>query len=147
LKPFIQDPRPVLGILEKLKTDPSLMVRRSVANNINDIAKDNPDLVVKTLKHWSKIRDEGTQWLISHAARTLVKQGNKDVLEVLGFESKVEIAVSKIQLDQLVVRMGDDLGFSFEVKSTSMREQNLVIVHHPHVKAMADSPKVQTVKN
>ncbi|MDQ2692473.1 MAG: DNA alkylation repair protein, partial [Chloroflexota bacterium] len=43
LKPFIQDPRPVLALLEKLKTDPVLMVRRSVANNLNDIAKDNPD--------------------------------------------------------------------------------------------------------
>jgi 3-methyladenine DNA glycosylase AlkC len=133
LKPFIQDPRPVLAVLEKLKTDPSLMVRRSVANNLNDIAKDNPDLVVNTLKHWSKIRDEGTQWLIRHAARTLVKQGNKEALEVLGFESKVEIAVSKIQLDQSVVKMGDELSFLFAVKSKSTHAQNLVIdyiIHH-----------------
>lgn len=133
LKPFIQDPRPVLAVLEKLKTDPSLMVCRSVANNLNDIAKDNPDLVVKTLKHWSKIRDEGTQWLIRHAARTLVKQGNKDALEVLGFESKVEIAVSKIQLDQSILQIGDELSFSFAVKSKSTHAQNLVIdyiIHH-----------------
>jgi 3-methyladenine DNA glycosylase AlkC len=54
LKPFIEDPRPVLKLLEKLKTDPVLMVRRSVANNLNDIAKDNPDLVVKTLRRWKK---------------------------------------------------------------------------------------------
>lgn len=53
LKPFINDPRPVLTLLEKLKTDPELMVRRSVANNLNDIAKDNPDLVVATLKRWT----------------------------------------------------------------------------------------------
>ena len=53
LKPFIEDPRPVLKLLEKLKTDPELMVRRSMANNLNDIAKDNPDQVVKTLRLWS----------------------------------------------------------------------------------------------
>lgn len=61
LKPFIEDPRRVLLLLEKLKTDPVLMVRRSVANNLNDIAKDNPEAVVQTLRRWSKIEDDGTQ--------------------------------------------------------------------------------------
>jgi len=120
-------------LLEKLKTDPVLMVRRSVANNLNDIAKDNPDLVVKTLSRWRKIEAEGTQWLIRHAARTLVKQGNRDALAVLGYDAKVGITVSRIQLDQPVVKMGDDLDFSFGVKSTSDHEQELVIdyiIHH-----------------
>jgi 3-methyladenine DNA glycosylase AlkC len=133
LKPFIEDPRPVLKLLEKLKTDPVLMVRRSVANNLNDIAKDNPALVVKTLRRWMKIKDEGTQWLIRHAARTLIKQGNRDVLAALGFDSKVEIGVSKIQLDKSAVRMGEDITFSFEIISKSKRTQNLVIdyvIHH-----------------
>lgn len=133
LKPFIEDPRPVLRLLEKLKTDPVLMVRRSVANNLNDIAKDNPDLVVATLRRWSRIEDEGMQWLIHHAARTLVKQGNRDVLEILGFASKIEIAVSKIRLDKPLVKMGGDFNFSFEIKSKSRQAQNLVIdyvIHH-----------------
>jgi 3-methyladenine DNA glycosylase AlkC len=127
LKPFIEDPRPVLRLLEKLKTDPVLMVRRSVANNLNDIAKDNPDLVVKTLRRWKKIEDEGTQWLIRHAARTLVKQGNKEALAVLGFASEIEIVISKIQLDRSAVKMGGEITFSFEIKSTSKWTQNLVI--------------------
>ena len=144
LKPFIEDPRPVLRLLEKLKTDPVLMVLRSVANNLNDIAKDNPDLVVQTLRRWSKINDAGTQWLICHAARTLVKKGNKDVLEILGFESKAEIAVSKIQLDEPVVKMGGDLIFAFEIKSRSEQAQNLVIDYViNHVKANGKlKPKV-----
>ena len=133
LKPFIEDPRPVLQLLEKLKTDPELMVRRSVANNLNDIAKDNPGLVVKTLQRWKKIGDEGTQWLIRHAARTLVKQGNREILAVLGYDSEIEIVVSTIRLNKLVVKTGDDLNFSFEIKSTSRQSQNLVIdyvIHH-----------------
>jgi hypothetical protein len=88
---------------------------------------------VETLRRWSKIEDKGTQWLIRHAARTLVKQGNQDALEVLGFRSKVEIVVSTIQLDKPVVRMGEDLNFSFEIVSKSKEAQNLVIdyiVHH-----------------
>ncbi len=144
LKQFIDDPRPVLQLLEKLKTDPELMVRRSVANNLNDIAKDHPDFVVKTLKRWKKLDDEGTQWLIRHAARTLVKQGNKDVLAVLGFDSKIGITVSKIQLNRPIVKMGGDLNFSFEIKSKSKQAQNLVIdyiIHH--VKANGKlAPKV-----
>ena len=144
LKPFIEDPLPVLELLEKLKTDPELMVRRSVANNLNDIARDHPDRVVKTLRNWSKIEDKGTQWLIRHAARTLVKQGNLDVLAILGFDSKIEIAVSKIQLDKSVVKMGGDVNFSFNVQSKSGQTQKLVIdyiIHH--VKANGKlAPKV-----
>jgi 3-methyladenine DNA glycosylase AlkC len=127
LKPFIEDPRAVLQLLEKLKTDSELMVRRSVANNLNDIAKDHPDVVVKTLKRSKKLDNTGTQWIIRHAARTLVKQGNKAVFGVLGFDSKIGITVSKIRLDTPVVKMGGDLNFSFELKSKSKQAQNLVI--------------------
>ena len=133
LKPFIEDPRPVLKVLEKLKRDPELMVRRSVANNLNDIAKDNPDLVVETLRRWSKIDDDGTRWLISHAARTLVKQGNREMLAVLGYDSNVQITVSPIQLDPSTVKMGGDIHFSFVIKSKSTQAQQLVIdyiIHH-----------------
>jgi 3-methyladenine DNA glycosylase AlkC len=133
LKPFIEDPRPILPLLEKLKCDPELMVRRSVANNLNDIAKDNPDLVVKTLRRWKTIEDEGTQWLIRHAARTLVKQGNKDILTILGYSPNVDISVSKIKLDKSIVKMGGDFNFSLEIKSTSRQTQTLMIdyiIHH-----------------
>jgi 3-methyladenine DNA glycosylase AlkC len=144
LKQFIEDPRPVLQLLEKLKTDPETTVRRSVANNLNDIAKDHPDLVVKTLKRWKKLDNVGTQWLIRHAARTLVKQGNKDALAVLGFDSKIEIVVLKLQLDKPTVKMGDALDFAFEITSKSKQSQNLVIdyiIHH--VKANGKlAPKV-----
>jgi 3-methyladenine DNA glycosylase AlkC len=149
LKQFIEDPRPVLALLEKLKSDPELMVRRSVANNLNDIAKDHPDLVVKTLRRWKRINNEGTQWLIRHAARTLVKQGNKDVLTILGYSPKVDISVSKIKLDNSTVKMGEDLNFSFEVKSTAKQSQTLVIdyvIHH--VKANGKlTPKVFKLAN
>lgn len=149
LKPFIEDPRPVLALLEKLKTDPVLMVRRSVANNLNDIAKDHPDLVVKTLRGWSKIEDEGTQWLIRHAARTLVKQGNKDVLTILGYSPQADISVSKIKLEKPVVKMGEALNFSFEVKSTARQPQTLVIDYVIyHVKANGKlTPKVFKLTN
>jgi len=144
LKQFIEDPRPVLPLLEKLKTDPELMVRRSVANNLNDIAKDNPELVVRTLGRWKKINNEGTQRLIRHAARTLIKRGNKDVLTILGYSPKIDITVSKIKLDKPIVKMGEGFSFSFEVRSTSQRVQTLMIDYVlQHVKANGKlTPKV-----
>jgi 3-methyladenine DNA glycosylase AlkC len=144
LKPFIENPRPVLKLLEKLKTDPELMVRRSVANNLNDIAKDNPDQVLKTLHRWSKIHDDATQWLIRHAARTLVKQGNKEALAILGYDFNTKISVSKIVLEKPVVKMNGDLHFSFEITSKSKEAQNLVIDYVIyHVKANGSlAPKV-----
>jgi 3-methyladenine DNA glycosylase AlkC len=144
LKPFIADPRPVLKLLEKLRTDPELMVRRSVANNLNDIAKDNPDQVVETLRRWSRIDNDGTRWLIRHAARTLVKQGNREMLAILGYSPEVHICVSEIQLHKAAINLGEALTFSFNVRSTSHHAQKLVIDYVIyHVRANGKlSPKV-----
>jgi 3-methyladenine DNA glycosylase AlkC len=133
LPDFVEDPRPVIALLDTLKSDPELMVRRSVANNLNDIAKDNPALVVETLKSWQKIDDPGTAWIIRHASRTLVKQGNKDVLGLLGYPPGVAIKVSGVELSGSHIPIGDDLTFKICIQSNADAAQNLMvdyIVHH-----------------
>ena len=100
LTQFIKDPRPVLRLLDKLKADPEQMMRRSVANNLNDIAKDNPDLVVKTFKGWQRTQNKGTQWIVSHASRTLVKEGHEDILALLGYSPNIAIRVERLQLNK-----------------------------------------------
>jgi 3-methyladenine DNA glycosylase AlkC len=127
LPQFIKDPRPVLRLLEKLKADPELLVRRSVANNLNDIAKDNPDVVVETLKRWQTTKNKGTQWIVSHASRTLVKQGHEQALTLLGYPANLAIRVHGLQLENTSIRMGEDLTFEFEVYSKSDTPQNLMI--------------------
>jgi 3-methyladenine DNA glycosylase AlkC len=82
---FVEDPQPVLRLLEMLKDDPELYVRRSVANNLNDIAKDHPDLVVEVCARWSLQASPERRWLIRHGLRTLVKQGHEGALAVLGY--------------------------------------------------------------
>lgn len=67
LQAFIDDPRPVLELLELLKDDPVRYVQRSVANNLNDISKDHPEIVVQTCRHWSKAANAGRQWIVRHA--------------------------------------------------------------------------------
>jgi len=133
LKEFQADPGPVLQLLEKLKEDPELYVRRSVANNLNDIAKDHPDLVVKTLKSWKQIENKGTQWIISHASRTLLKQGLPEALELLGYPMDVKIDVEHLILNRETCRMGEDILFSFDVISMANKDQNLMldfVVHY-----------------
>jgi 3-methyladenine DNA glycosylase AlkC len=144
LPQFIKDPRPVLRLLNKLKADPELMVRRSVANNLNDIAKDNPDLVVKTLQAWQKTNNRGTQWIVSHASRTLVKQGHEDALVLLGYTPKLDIQVERLQVPKHTIRMGENLTFEFEIHSKNNKQQDLMIDYVIyHMKANGKlSPKV-----
>ena len=127
LPQFQQDPTPVLEILEKLKADPNLMVRRSVANNLNDIAKDNPDIVVTTLEQWRKTGDKETQWIISHALRTLIKQGHPGALRLMDYDPDVQITVSNIHLSDENPAIGDEIIFSFTVTSREVETCNLMI--------------------
>ncbi|MCL2610353.1 MAG: DNA alkylation repair protein, partial [Defluviitaleaceae bacterium] len=71
LPKFKKDPTPILPILEQLKTDSSLYVRKSVANNLNDISKTHPDLVANLAKKWYG-KNEYTDWIVKHACRTLL---------------------------------------------------------------------------
>lgn len=73
---LIVDPRPTLPILEALKNDPSLYVRRSVANHLGDIAKDHPALAFELCERWLTNADKELKWVIRHAVRHPAKQGN-----------------------------------------------------------------------
>ena len=79
---FIKDPRPVLPILEALKDDPDLYVRRSVANHLGDIAKDHPQLAFEVCKRWIEGASPERRWLIRHAVRHPAKKGVKVALRL-----------------------------------------------------------------
>jgi len=139
-----KDPSLIIEILEKLKEDPNLMVRRSVANNLNDISKDNPDIVITTLKRWKQINNKRTQWIISHALRTLLKDGPPDSLKLMGYEPNINIIVSDIKLNSKEIKMGDDLLFKFKVTSNENKSCKLMIdyVIHFMKKNGKQAPKV-----
>ncbi|MCG3217461.1 MAG: DNA alkylation repair protein [Candidatus Heimdallarchaeota archaeon] len=124
LKEFQEDPKPVLELLELLKEDPIRYVQRSVANSLNDISKDNPEEVIRVLKEWSKIDNSGTKWLITHSLRTLLKQGNKDALVLLGYDKNPEVVIKDFKVDPEVV-IGEQFSFSFEL--SSVKKQKLMI--------------------
>jgi 3-methyladenine DNA glycosylase AlkC len=114
LASFKKDPSPILGILEKLKADPSLYVRKSVANNLNDISKTHPDLVVKIAKDWYG-QNKHTDWIVKHGCRTLLKKGNRDVLDILGFADAACVNVDDFVLDVAPVFIGGHMTFSFTI--------------------------------
>ena len=120
---YQKNPQPVLELLEKLKFDNELYVRRSVANNLNDITKDNPDIVVEVLKRWSKTNDKGVLWLVKHAARSMLKQGHKEVLQLLGYQHP-ELVFENFVVDNKII-LGYDLKFSFDILSRI--NQNVMI--------------------
>lgn len=149
LQKFVADPRPVLALLELLKEDPELFVRRSVANNLNDIAKDNPDLVVATLRRWKSSRRPETQWLVKHALRTLIKQGHPEALGLLGYGHGAAVKVTGLTLSHARLRIGETLAFHFDVRSTSAAAQPLMIDYAVHYrKANGElKPKVFKLKS
>ncbi len=112
-----KDPMPILPILEALKNDPSEYVRRSVANNLNDIAKDNPEVVIKIARQW-KGKTRETDWVVKHACRTLLKQGNQELMELFGFGKVHKITLSKFKINTPLVKIGKHLRFSFDLTNT-----------------------------
>ncbi|PGM57615.1 DNA alkylation repair protein [Bacillus sp. AFS053548] len=116
LKSLKKDPTPILPILENLKEDESLYVRKSVANNLNDISKDHPTLVLKIAKEWSG-KNPHTNWIIKHACRTLLKKGNIEALTIFGFQTTKAIHIDQFQLQSDKIEIGGDLNFSFTIHS------------------------------
>ena len=140
---FVENPSPVLPILEALRDDPVEYVRRSVANNLNDIAKDHPDLVAGIASRWFSNAGPERRKLVRHACRTLIKQGHPATLEALGY-SKPILSVTNLQVATPQVAMGGHLEFAITVKSEGRDTQPLIIdyvIHHRKANG-STSPKI-----
>ena len=143
LPAFIKNPAPVIELLEILKDDREEYVRRSVANNLNDIAKDHPDVVAEIAEKWMKGASKERAKLIRHACRTLIKKGNKKVLQVFGYEPP-KIQQVSIDVQTPDVMFGTALQFSISISSNASHDQPLMIdyvIHHQKANGKT-SPKV-----
>jgi 3-methyladenine DNA glycosylase AlkC len=127
LRAFQKDPAPVLRLLELLKDDPELYVRRSVANSLNDIGKDHPQLLVDVCRRWSRGASPERQWIIGHALRALIKSGDRGALAVIGFDSAPKIRIGAVRWSARRVRIGEKVVFSVEVANTTRRSQSLLL--------------------
>ena len=143
LKPLIADPSPTLPLLEALQDDPSAYVRRSVANHLNDIAKDHPARVAEWLQRHLPDASDARRALLRHASRTLIKQGDAAVLTAWGLGAALH-GRAHLTLAPARIRLGEAVNLQLTLASTAPQSQALVldyVIHH--VKASgATSPKV-----
>ena len=144
LRAFQKDPRPVIALLELLKDDPERYVQRSVANNLNDIAKDHPALAIATCRRWLADASAERAWVVRHALRTLVKKGDRRALKAVGVGDRPRVSVGAVRLAPSRVRIGGELLFAFDLSSAGKRTQELLVDYAVHfVKANgAARPKV-----
>ncbi|TAF64596.1 MAG: DNA alkylation repair protein [Cytophagales bacterium] len=112
----------ILKILENLKQDSCEVVRRSVANNLNDISREYPEKVLQIAQRWKGEQPE-TDALIKHALRTLLKKAHPEALALYGLESKA-LALKTFSLQRNQLRIGEQLSFAFEIQNLSPKEQN-----------------------
>jgi len=112
---FKKDPSPILPILEALKEDSSEFVRKSVANNLNDISKDHPEVVLGIAKEWLG-NSEHTDWIVKHGCRTLLKAGNTNAMSLFGFLNPLDMSVSGLLTKPEIISIGDDLQFDFVIR-------------------------------
>lgn len=132
LDALIADPSLVLPILETLKADPALYVRKSVANHLNDITKDHPDLVLGLLESWPLETSPHTRWIARHALRTLIKQGHPRALAIIGAGEKAEVQVSRFAVTPAHIRLGQKTAFTLGLESKADRPQRLVVDYAVH---------------
>lgn len=144
LKAFQEDPTPVIALLEQLKDDPVEYVRRSVANNLNDIAKDHPDVVVEVAKRWLVDADSNRRRLVRHALRSLIKAGDPGALEVLGFASGSPARVAAVLIEPDEVAIGGKVKIEVCIENPAEEECGALVDLRVHfVKANGTtSPKV-----
>jgi 3-methyladenine DNA glycosylase AlkC len=147
LRSFQKDPRPVIELLELLKDDPALYVRRSVANNLNDIGKDHPALLTEVARRWLRDAGEERRWVVNHALRSAVKRADAGALGALGFGAKAAVKLRGAAIEPTNPRIGGHVSVSFELHNPGRKLQPVMadlVVHF--VKARGTGAKTFKLK-
>ncbi len=128
---FIMDPTHTLLILENLKYDDELYVRKSVANHLNDISKNHPQVVIEVLRMWNKDvpKEHASKisWIKRHALRTLIKKGHPGALKLMGVNENASVMMTNFSADKKKYKLHDILTFTVDLVSTAGKTQKLII--------------------
>jgi 3-methyladenine DNA glycosylase AlkC len=130
LPALITDPSPTLPILTALRADPSLYVRKSVANHLNDITKNHPELVLDFVATWDRT-DARTAWIVRHALRTLIKRGHPRALAMLGAGAAPKLD-AHFKVGPARLKLGGTLTLNTRLVSTHSRPQSLIVDYVVH---------------
>lgn len=169
LQAFIADPRPTIALLDRLVDDPSAYVRRSVANHLNDISKDHPDLALETAEGWlaaaeaterrpapSGLGDDGEpesgpdparrKWVVSHGLRSMVKDGDPEALRLLGFDPDARLSLTAFSVTPHRIEIGEAVTIEFALTAEQLTPAMVDYrVHHAGATTVR-KPKVFKLK-
>jgi hypothetical protein len=143
-----QHPGRVVELLDLLKDDPASVVRRSVANNLNDLGKIHPALLLQTCAAWLAGASAERRDLVEHALRSAVKRGDQAALRLLGYGQQAAVAIEDVRMAPRRVAIGRRVSIEFALRSRSRSAQDLLVDLAVHfVKANGrPSPKVFKLK-
>jgi 3-methyladenine DNA glycosylase AlkC len=122
-----EHPERVIALLELLKDDRAPLVRRSVANNLNDLGKVHPRLLMQTSASWLADASAERRQLIEHALRSAVKRGEPEALRLLGFGRKASVALEDVRISPRRVAIGGRVSIGFAIRSRSRVAQDLLV--------------------
>lgn len=113
---FKHDPTMIFPILEQLKEDPSLYVRKSVANNLNDISKDNPSVILEIIRNWKGVNTY-TDWILRHGCRTLIRKAHPEVMKLFGYGESGNglIIKANLSVDSSEFKIGDSCNLKYKL--------------------------------
>ena len=131
IKPLMRDPSLLGPILDALRDDPSLYVRRSVANSLNDITKDSPAWALDRIERWLP-GNANTAWIAKHALRSLIKQGDPRALTIIGAGKSPQVKVTEFRVSPPAIRLGQAIELAFVLSSTADETQRLVVDYAIH---------------
>lgn len=134
------NPERVLELLDLLKEDAATLVRRSVANNLNDLGKVRPDLLNRTCATWLEGATPERRRLVEHALRSAVKRGDAEALRLLGYGRRASFSLDRVRFDPPRVAIGGRVSMIFALRSKSRVSQRLLVDVAVHfVKARGDA--------
>ena len=145
LRALVKDPRPTFPILTRLRADPSLYVRKSVANHLNDIAKDNADLMLDLVEGWNRDVPE-THWIVKHGLRTLIKRGHPRALVLCGAQADPELSVNSFRCAPTELDLGDSLSLQADLVSHDQRQLDLIVDYVIHYVKASGSTSAKVFK-
>lgn len=125
------NPQERLKLILSLKEDTSDYVRKSIANHLNDISKTHPDLFYKAIQEFD-LKDLQQKRIVTHAARTLIKSGDKKIFKFFNLKQSEKIKIKQAQISTKQVKLGEKLTFKLALENTSNLSQELIIHYSIH---------------
>ena len=131
-RPFLDDPAPIIPVLDRLYADTSLYVRTSVANNLNDIARSHPSLAVATAERWlAETPSPEVTWVAERGLRGLIKQGDPAALAAVGFASTDNIQLVSASFPPHVA-VGEKAELTARVVNVSDAPRDILVDYRVH---------------